>query len=146
MIKKRDLVIDVKFKLAPSKRVFSRMKVDLYFDGQCIKSFYVGIPYYFARKEEFPIRSVLSLKQVDSGMHTIKVEMGGLWPLAGPPDSREATFDYYPIVRVPIVKAVPTVKKIEGPAIAVVTDDVRKLYKQMRERWKKELIARREKW
>lgn len=78
-------------------------------------------------------------------MHTVKVEVGGLWPLAGPADSKEATFDYYPIVRAPVVKAAPIVKKIEAPPIAVLTDEVKKLYKQMRERWKRELIARREK-
>lgn len=145
MLKKQDLILDIKFKLAPSKRVFSRMKIDLYFDGQCIKSFYVGIPYYFARKEEFPIRSVLSLKQVRAGKHTIKVELTGLWPLAGPSDFKEATIDYYPTVRVPIVKVIPRVKKIEAPAIVVVTGEVKRLYEEMRKRWKKELIARREK-
>ena len=103
----------------------------------------MGVPYYFADKE-LPIRSVLSLKQIDSGEHTVKLEIRGLWPLAGPPDSREATFDYYSVVRVPRVKAIPSVKRIEGPAIAVVTDEAKTLYEQMRERWKRELRARRE--
>jgi len=144
MLKRQDLILNVKFKLAPSKRVFSRIKVDLYFDEECIKSFYLGVPYYFACKEELPIRSVLSLKQVRAGKHTVKVELGGLWPLAGPSDFKEATIDWYPTVRVPLVKVIPRVKKIEAPAIAVVTSEVKGLYEEMRKRWKRELIARRE--
>jgi hypothetical protein len=143
-VKKENLTVDLKFRLSPSKRVFSRIKVDLFFDGQSVKSFYVGIPYYFARQEEFPIRSVLSLKQIKAGTHTIKVEMAGLWPLAGPSDIKETTIKYKPVFKVSKIKYIPTVKRIEGPAIAVVTEEAKRLYQEMRERWKRELIARRE--
>lgn len=144
-VKRQDAIIHIKFKMAPSKRVFSRMKIDLCFDGESVKSFYVGIPYYYAPRKEFSIRSILSLKHIAPGKHTAKVEIAGLWQLAGSADSREVTFDYYPIVKERITRAVPVIKKIEGRGIAVVTDEAKKLYKHMREYRKKELVARRDK-
>jgi hypothetical protein len=144
MIRRRDLVLYVKFKLAPSKRVFSRIKVDLSFDGTLIKSYFMGIPYYFVKNEELPIRSVLSLKQVESGTHTLKVKMVGLWPL-GPSISKETSFDYYAIVRTPKTNVLPQVKKIEGPSIAVVSDEAKKLYESMKKTRRRELMASRDK-
>jgi len=141
-----NLILDAKFKLKPSRRIFSRIKADLYFDGHHLKSFYLGIPYYFARREEFPLRSILSLEEISAGRHTIKLEMLGLWPSAGPSDIKEATVEYQPFVKPPMARAIPIIKKIEGPKIAVVTDEAKKLYQEMKERWKKELVARRERW
>jgi len=143
-VKREDLILNAKFKLAPSKRIFSRIRANLHFDGQFIKSFYLGIPYYFARQEEFPLRTILSLEKVSAGTHTIKLEISGLWPSAGPSDIKETRIEYQPIVEVPIAGAIPTIKKIEGPGIAVVTDEAKRLYQEMRERWRRELIARRE--
>jgi len=145
-VKADDLVLNAKFRLRPSKRIFSRIKADLHFDGHHVKSFYLGIPYYFARQEEFPLRSILSLEEISAGAHTIKLEMLGLWPSAGPSDIRETTIEYQPFVKTPMARAIPIIKKIEGPDIAVVTDEAKKLYREMRERWKKELMARRERW
>jgi hypothetical protein len=145
MKKRQELVLYVKFRLTPSKRVFSRMKVNLSFDGELIKTFFMGIPYYFARKEEFPIRSVLSLKQVESGIHTVKVEIVGLWPL-GPSVSKETSFDYYAVAGAPMTKALPRVKKIEGPSIAVVSDKAKKLYEDIEKRRRKEIVASRDKY
>jgi len=143
-VKREDLILNAKFKLAPSKRIFSRIRADLHFDGQFVKSFYLGIPYYFARQEEFPLRTLLSLERVSAGTHTIKLEMLGLWPSAGPSDIKETTMGYQPLVEVAMAGAIPTIKRIEGPGIAVVTDEAKRLYQEMRERWKRELVARRE--
>jgi len=143
-VKVDDLIVDAKFKLTPSKRIFSRIKADLYFDEQHLKSFYLGIPYYFARQKEFPLRSVLSFEEISAGAHTIKLEMLGLWPSAGPSDVKETTIEYQPLMKALTVRAIPKIKKIEGPDIAVLTDEAKKLYQEMKERWKKELIARRE--
>ena len=143
-IKGDDLILEAKFRLSPSKRLFSRMKGDFYFDGQRIKSFYLGIPYYLARQEEFPLRSVFNFEEINAGAHTIKLEMSGLWPSAGPSDAKETTIEYEPLVKAVKIRAVPEIKLIEGPDIAVLTDEARKLYQEMKQRWKRELIARRE--
>jgi len=145
-VKRDNLILNVRFELAPSKRIFSRIKADLYFDGQHIKSFYVGIPYYFARQREFPLRSLLSLEEVSAGSHTIKIEMCGLWPYAGPSDFKETIIEYQPLVKRQITRKIPIIQKIEGPDIAVVTDEAKKLYREMKERWKKEIRATREHW
>ncbi len=86
----------------------------------------------------------MSLKHIAPGKHTLKVEISGLWHLARSTDSREVTFDYYPIVKERIMRVVPVIKKIEGRGIAIVTDEARKLYKQMTEYRKKELVAHRD--
>jgi len=145
-VKADDLIVEAKFKLASSKRIFSRIKGDLYFNGNHVKSFYLGIPYYLARQEEFPLRSVLSLEEINAGAHTIMLELVGLWPSAGSSDSKQATFEYQPLAKAIKVREIPKIKKIEGPDIAVLTDEARKLYEQMKERWKKELVSRRERW
>lgn len=145
-VKRTNLILIAKFKLAASKRIFSRIQADLYFDEQHIKSFYVGIPYYFAGKKEFPLRSLLSLEEISAGSHTIKLEMCGLWHYATPSDLKETTIEYQPPVKTKITRKVPKVKKIDGPHIAVVTDEAKKLYREMRERWKKEVRAKRDRW
>jgi len=144
VIKIEDLILNAKFKLAPSKRIFSRIRANLYFDGQLMKTFYLGIPYYLGRQENFPLRSVISLENAKSGPHTIRLEMGGLWPSAEPSEAKEIAIDYVTLEEREMATAIPIVKKIEGPGVAVVTEDAKRLYQEMRERWKKEVIAQRE--
>jgi hypothetical protein len=72
--------------------------------------------------------------------------MLGLWPYAGPSDSKEAIFEYQPLATAIKVREIPKIKKIEGPDIAVLTSESKKLYEEMKERWKKEVISRRERW
>jgi hypothetical protein len=141
-----DLIINAKFKLAPSKRIFSRIKADLHFDGKLVKSFYLGIPYYFTRYNEFPLKAILNLEEINPGSHTIELKMLGLWPYAGPSDCKEAIFEYQPLATAIKVREIPKIKKIEGPDIAVLTSESKKLYEEMKERWKKEVISRRERW
>ena len=144
VVKNDELIITARFKLAPSKRIFSRIKADLYFDGKLVKSFYLGIPYYFTRYNEFPLKAILSLEEINPGSHTVELKMLGLWPYAGPSDCKEAVFEYQPLATAIKIREIPKIKTIEGPAIAVLTSESKKLYEEMRERWKKELIARRE--
>ena len=143
-IKRDDLTLEAKFRLSPSKRLFSRIKANLYFDGHCIKTFYLGIPYYLTRQEEFPLRSVFSFEDINAGSHTIKLEMTGLWPTAGASDAKETIIEYKPLVKAVRIRTVPEIKLIEGPSIAVLTDEAKKLYQDMRQRWKRELMAQRE--
>jgi hypothetical protein len=146
IIKKQKLTLDFKFKLAPSKRLFSRLRADLYFDGKCIKSLYVGIPYYLASKGEFPIRSILDLKQIIKGTHIVRVEISGLWSSAGPSDFREVAIEYQPVVRKSAVRAYPTFSRIEVPNTMIIADDAKLLYENLRESWKRELTTRRDRY
>jgi len=144
-IEKQDVVVRIRFKMASSKRVFSRIRIDLYFDGKSVKSLYAGIPYYYAQRKESSVLSIISLKHIAPGKHTLKVEVSGLWHLARSADSREVTFDYYPIVKERITRAVPVIKRIEGQGVAIVTDEAKRLYKHMREYRKRELATHRDK-
>ena len=116
----------------------------MYFDGKCMKSFYPVVMHHYAHKDVLPIKSIISLKHVNYGRHVVRVDLTGLGSLAGLPDSKEVAFDYHPGVRVPTVEETPEVKKIEVPNVIIITEDMKKLYQQMRERRKKELLARRE--
>jgi hypothetical protein len=141
-----NLILKALFKLAPSKRVFSRMRADLRFDEHFLKSIYVGMPYYLARQQEFPLQTVLGLEDISAGKHTIRLEMLGLWPSAGPSDFMEASFEHEPLRKVFRARAIPTIKKFEGPSIGVVTDEADKLYGEMKDRWKRETKESRDGW
>lgn len=116
----------------------------MYFDGKCIKSFYPVVMHHSPHKDVLPIKSIISLKHVDLGRHIVRVDLTGLGSLAGLPDSKEVAFDYHPGIKTPIVKEIPEVKKIEVPSVILITAEMKKFYQQMRERRKKELLARRE--
>ena len=143
-IRKKDLILHVSYRIISPKQKFARIKAEIYFDGERIKSFYPIVTQKSTR-EELPIRSIISLKHMNLGRHTVRADLTGLGSVAGLPDSKKTYFDYRPEVEAPTVEAVLGTGKIEKPRVIIITDDVKKFYQQMRERRKKELIAGREK-
>ena len=143
-IRRHHLILHVDFRIVSPKYKFSRIKVDIYFDGKCIKSFYPVVIHHPAHKDVLPIKAIISLNHVDHGRHLVRVDLTGLGSLAGLPDSKRVAFDYHPDVKTPIVEEIPEVKKIEAPSVILITAEMKKFYQQMRERRKKELLARRE--
>ena len=139
-ISRHDLILHVDFRTISPKYKFSRIKVDIYFDGKCIKSFYPVVIHHSAHKNVLPIKSIISLTHVNYGRHVVRVDLTGLGSLAGLQDSKKVAFDYHPGVKTPIVKEIPKVKKIEVPNVIIITEDMKKFYQQMRERRKKNYL------
>ena len=79
LTKEDELALKVSFTLVPSKNSFSKVKLDLWFDNQKIKSFSIMIPQSPLAKDEFELTPVLNMKGIPAGNHCIKVEMYELW-------------------------------------------------------------------
>ena len=67
LTKKAELEFKVDFTLVPSKCSFSKMKLDLWFDNQRIKSFSLRIPQSPLAKDEFELTPVLDMKGIPTG-------------------------------------------------------------------------------
>ena len=77
--KEDELALKVAFRLLPSKTAFSKVKSDLWFDGQKISSVTVGIPQSPLATNDFELTPVLNMKGISAGSHAIKAEMCELW-------------------------------------------------------------------
>ena len=62
--KEDELELKVGFTLFPSKESFSKLKLDLWFDDQQIKSFLIMIPQSPLAKDEFDLTPVLDMKGI----------------------------------------------------------------------------------
>jgi hypothetical protein len=146
--KEDELILKVDFKLLPSKKAFSKIKLDLHFDKQKLNAFYVSIPQGPLARNDFELTPVLDMKGISAGSHTIKIEMYEIWPsgekLAYA--SKEAAVEYVPLRREDRLIKIPIVKSVAGADLAVVSDAEKDIYREMEENRKKELISRRDEW
>jgi len=152
-ITNRKLALTIKFKLTPiGYGLCSHLKATLYFDGQRLKTFYTSVPGTMKNlRKELSIEVFTKFGQVQDGLHQMKIEMSGLLPSGetlGSVSIKEFTVSVpefreleHQITR-PII-----VERIEGESgISVVTSNIRRLYKQIEERRKRELKAFRQGW
>src|SRR5665647_1578533 len=70
LTKEDELALKIAFKLLPSKTAFSRVKADLWFNGQQISSVIIGIPQGPLAQDEFELTPVLDMKGIAAGPHT----------------------------------------------------------------------------
>ena len=73
--KEDELALKIAFKLLPSKTAFSKVKADLWFNGQKINSASISIPQGSLAANDFELTRVLDMMGIVAGPHTIKVEM-----------------------------------------------------------------------
>jgi hypothetical protein len=148
VIEEDELTLDVEFKLVPDKNAFSKLKSDLWFDEKRIKSVIFDILHSFGTTDEFTLKAALDLNGMEAGPHAVKVEM------YEPSSSgqmcaytlKEAMIEYFPQKRESRLKKVPTVKRIEGEGIAVVSDSEKDIYREIEDAMKKDLISKRDEW
>lgn len=139
-----EMALFVEFKLIPSKTAFSKLKSTLWFDDQKITSASVRIPQRFGVSNEFHLKSALDMRGINTGTHTIKVELQDLFsPCFG---TKEETIKYVPKDRTAEHKKIPTVKMIEGERIAVLSESEKNIYQEIQETLKKDLNSSRDKW
>lgn len=147
----RNLRLTIKFRLTPfGYGLCSHLKTILYFDQKPQKTFYIPIPATMKNlKKELSVDIYTKLGQVNSGQHSMTVEMSGLLPagqVLGLVFSKDLTVD------VPSFRNNETrtrrqiiIERIEGEnGIAIATSDVQRLYREMEERHRREMAALRE--
>jgi hypothetical protein len=146
--KEDELALKVAFRLLPSKTAFSKVKSDLWFDGQKISSVTVGIPQSPLATNDFELTPVLNMKGISAGSHTIKAEMCELWAEdeKRTSTSKEVTIEYVPMKREDRLIKVPIVKSIAGNDLAIVSDSEKNIYREIEEDMKKEAVSRQDKY
>lgn len=143
-----DLFLDIEFKLFPSKKSFSKIKVDLWFDRKEAKSFLFDILHSFGPTNEFTLKATLDLQGLPLGTHSVKVGMYELFSFIEKRNhaEKEISIEYTPETKKAMLKEVPIVKKIEGEGIAIVSDSEKRIYREIEKKEKKEMVAKQDKW
>jgi hypothetical protein len=148
LTKEDELDLKVSFTLMPSKKSFSKVKLDLWFDNQQIKSYSVMIPQSSLAKDEFELKPVLDMKGIPAGQHKIKIEMYELWSSDEKllQTFKEVTVDYVPITRESRLIKIPSVKSVTGNDLAVISESEKDLYRDIEKTTKKEQFSKRDDW
>jgi hypothetical protein len=146
--KEDELALRIEFSLFPAKKLFSKIKADMFFDRQKLRSVSIIIPQSPLARNDFELTPVLDMKGITAGSHVIKVEMYELW------DSREkftcaskeVKIEYVPLRREDKLIKLPTVKSIAGSDLVFVSESEKDIYREIDENIKKEAISKRDNW
>lgn len=141
-----ELRLKVAFRLMPSKSAFSRLKAELFFNSQALKTLNLRVLQGALASDESEFRSVFDMKGIGAGVHVIKVEICEVWDSREKfgCNSREVAFDYVPVTREDRLIKIPIVKSVSGANLAVMSDSARDIYRDIREAEKKELYSKRD--
>ena len=126
--KEDELTLKVAFKLFPSKAAFSKIKSDLWFENQLIKSALVRIPQGPMNGEAFELTPILNMKGIATGTYSIRFEMYELWSDGEKLSftSKEMFVEYIPKTRASRLIKIPIVKSFGGADLAVVSESDKK--------------------
>jgi len=142
------LIFKVGFRLLPSRRAFSRLTAELFFDGQKIDSLSLRVLQGPLAMDESEFSSVLVLTVVSEGLHQLKVEMYELWSSGEKLvcTSKEATINYVPVKKEDRAVHVRIIKSTAGANLTVASDAQEILYRQINEEIRREAHSGRDKW
>jgi len=148
LTKQDELALKIGFKLVPSKTAFSKVHSDLWFDNQQINSVAIRILHGPLSMDESEYTTILDMKGIPAGSHTIKVEMYELWSSGEKLSQavKEVTVDYVPQTRESKFVQVPSVKSIAGTDLAVVSESEKDIYRGIEKTMKKEQLSKRDDW
>ena len=146
--KENELALRIEFGLFPSKKFFSKMRADLFFDGQKLRSVSIMIPQSPLARDDFKLNPVLDMKGITAGSHVIRVEMFELWDSGEKFTcaSKEVWIDYVPLRREDRLIKVPTVKSVAGKDLVVVSESEKNIYREIDENIRKEAVSKRGHW
>ena len=146
--KEDELALRIEFGLFPSKKLFSKMRADLFFDGQKLRSVSIMIPQSPLARDDFELTSVFDMKGITAGSHIIGVEMFELWDSGEKFTcaSKEVRIEYVPLRREDKLIKVPTVKSVAGKDLVVVSESEKNIYREIDENIRKEAVSKRGHW
>jgi hypothetical protein len=143
-----ELTLKIAFKLSPSRAAFSKVKSDLLFDGQLVNSVLIRIPQGPLATDESEYSSVLDMKGIPAAIYKVTVEMYEPW------DQNEklyqitktTTIDYVPQTRQSRFIKIPTVKRVAGADLAIISENDKDIYREIEKTIKKEHTSKRDEW
>jgi len=139
-----ELNVDADFRLAPSKKDFSKIRYTIWFDGQKAYSDLIEIPQSLIASDEFQMKRILDLRGMPPGIHTVKIELCDLFSPSCA--SEETTIEYKPLTKEERFRIIPIVKKTEGVDISIVSNDEKEVFREIKDTLRKEQISKRDKW
>jgi len=148
IIKEDELTLKVEFSLKPSKASFSKIKLDLYFQEQLLKSILLIIPQSQLLNDSFEYPLILDMKGMVAGEYIIRVELYELWSSGEKLNftAKEITVQYVPQTRKSRLVKIPIVKSVAVAGLTVVSSNAKSIYDEIDEDLKKESISKRDEW
>ena len=144
VMKYDEMVLNVEFKLVPSKTVFSKVRSTLWFDDQELKTDLLAIPQSLGDTDEFQLNQKFDMKGISTGVHTIKAELCDIfYPCSA---IREERIDYVPLDRKAAYRKIPIAKKIAGEDFTIISSSDKEIYNDIDKARKNELESKRDKW
>jgi hypothetical protein len=146
--KEDELALRIEFGLFPSKKLFSKIRTELFFDGQKLRSVSIMIPQTPLASDDFELTTVFDMKGITAGSHVIRVEMYELWDSGEKFTcaSKEVRIDYVPLLREDKLIKVPTMKNVAGKDLVVVSESEKDIYREIDENIRKEAVSKRDNW
>ena len=146
--KEDDLILKIAFRLVPSRASFSKVFVELFFDGQKVHCCSVRIPQGALSADELEWSRALDMRGIEAGQHIIRAEMFELWDSEEKLTvvSKEVTINYVPVRKQDRYIKIPTVKKLAGEDLKVVSEPTRDVYREIEKEQKEELLNKRDEW
>ena len=146
--KEDELALRLDFSLFPSKKLFLKIRANLFFDGQKLRSVSIMIPQSPLARDDFELTPVFDMKGITAGSHVIKVEMYELW---GSTEKfacafKEVRIEHVPFRREDKLIKVPTVKNVAGNDLVVVSESEKDIYREIDENIRNEVVSKRDNW
>jgi hypothetical protein len=146
--KEDELKLKVSFKLLPSRKAFSKITSDLFFDEQLLSSKCYSVIQGPLAVGDSEFSSTLDMKGIGAGSHTIRVEMCELWDSGEKCNcsSKDVTIEYVPLRKEDRLIKIPIVRSFAGDDLKVVSDSEKDIYREIDESIRSEEASKRDEW
>jgi hypothetical protein len=146
--KEDELALKVEFTLLPSKASFSKINLDLYFQGQLLNSTTLIIPQSTLLSDSYEFPQMLDMKGIGAGNYLIRVEMYEPWSSNEKLNFsiKEIVVQHVPQSRESRLVKIPTVKSVAGTSLTVVPSTTKNIYNEIDQDLKKESTSKRDQW
>lgn len=143
-----ELELRVGFRLVPSRSAFSRVSVELHFDGQKVESLRLRILQGPLATDESEFASVLGMTGIPAGGHVFRVEMYEQWSDGErlTSTSKELAIDHVPVKKEERLISVPIVKRLAGTDLDIVSDLEKEIYRELQKEMKRDSESKRNHW
>ena len=147
IIKDNELVLSVAFRLLPSRKLFSNLMLELYFDNDKLNTYLISIPPSDLLSDQFEFPITLDMKGICPGTHVIKVELLEKWGTNEilTSASKYIMVQYDPSRKEDQYVKVPIVRKIDG-AFRIIMPGEKDLYEQLERSHREELKSKKDYW
>ena len=143
-----ELELKIGFSLLPSKTFFSKINLDLFFEETPLNSTTLLITQSSLLNDSFEYPQVLDMKGIGEGNYLIRIEMYEPWSSDEKLNFtfKEITVPYTPKNRESRLVKIPTVRRLAGTDLTVVSSDVKNIYHEIDQDLKKESLSQRDEW